>query len=73
MSDLKRNPLQESIHIYKFDYSGLSIASVKGGAKDYQYVRLPHDNGEETFAGAPPVVRFPAEANTPRENGREIN
>jgi hypothetical protein len=73
MSDLKRSPLQELVHIYKFDYSGLSIATVNGGDKDYQYVRVPHDHGEETFAGAPPVVRFPAAANTTRENGRELN
>jgi hypothetical protein len=68
MSDLKRNPLPATSKVYRFDYSGLDVITVEGGAEVYRYVRLPPDDDEETIAGAPPVVRLPAVVNTPNEN-----
>ena len=68
MSDLKRNPLQTTSKIYRFDYSGLDVINVQGEAEVYRYVRLPPDNREETIAGAPPVVRLPLVVNPPSEN-----
>ena len=68
MNDLKRNPLHRKSDIYRFDYSGLHVVTVEDGAEVYRYVRLPPDDGEETIAGAPPVVRIPLVPNTPKEN-----
>jgi|SaaInlV_120m_DNA_2_1039728.scaffolds.fasta_scaffold203950_1 hypothetical protein len=68
MSDLKTVPPQRKSEIYRFDYSGLDVITVEGGAEVYRYVRLPPDDDEETIAGAPPVVRLLAVVNTPNEN-----